>query len=161
MQCIPSDYFLVFVKELKYGCMDYWTGIWCLLEHMLSFIYLRFSFQISNFSGAWIITQATNKSILNCFSKKTVCIGIASWGSVYNRKLLTKFGKTVYYHSLNHFLSETTEETGVNLEKRHTHFLLVDDGHINKVGGEIEFRINLEEALRRLKDSGNLIYILP
>lgn len=89
-----------------------------------------------------------------------MCIGIASWGSVYNRKILTKFGRTVHYRSFNHFISETTDETGVNLEKSHTHFLLADDGHSNKVGGEIEFRINLEDALRKLKDSGNLIYTL-
>ena len=37
----------------------------------------------------------------------------------------------------------------MNLEKSHSHFLLVDDGYVNKcAGGEMEFRSKIEDALR-------------
>ena len=44
-----------------------------------------------------------------------------------------------------------------NLDKHHTHFFLVDDGYVNKPGGELLFRANFENAVMNLK-IGNIFY---
>lgn len=36
---------------------------------------------------------------------------------------------------------------GACLDNNHTHFILVDDGTINKFGGEIKFRASLENCI--------------
>ena len=38
---------------------------------------------------------------------------------------------------------------GACLDNNHTHFILVDDGTINKYGGEISFRASLENCISR------------
>ena len=38
---------------------------------------------------------------------------------------------------------------GACLDNNHTHFILVDDGTINKFGGEISFRASLENCISR------------
>ena len=38
---------------------------------------------------------------------------------------------------------------GACLDNNHTHFILVDDGTINKYGGEISFRASLENCVSR------------
>lgn len=40
---------------------------------------------------------------------------------------------------------------GACLDNNHTHFILVDDGTINKYGGEISFRASLENCISRKK----------
>ena len=87
-----------------------------------------------------------------------MCIGITCWGNIYNRNELTMIGETVDYHPFNRFISENTEDIGVNLEKSHTHFLLVDDGYVNKcTGGEMEFRSKIEDALRTCAIKGSSV----
>ena len=109
-----------------------------------------------NSTGAWIITNGAHTGILNYFNEKTVCIGIAKWGTVFNRGELEKLGKTVTYSSFNRFTSDNEEEVGVNLKECHTHFLLVDDGYINRYEEEIQFRTKLEDRLRSFKDQGSI-----
>lgn len=41
----------------------------------------------------------------------------------------------------------TTLSPGMKLGKNHSHFLLVDDGYVNRFGGETQFRTNLEYAV--------------
>ena len=77
---------------------------------------------------------------------KTVCIGIASWGIVTDRNKLACTGETVNYHISSSFITE-----GACLDNNHTHFLLVDNGSINKYGCEIEFRGILEKAIKDTK----------
>lgn len=107
-----------------------------------------------NSTGAWITTNAAHTGILNFFNEKTVCIGITKWGTVFNRKNLAKFDETVNYNSFNRFTSDNKEEAGVSLKECHTHFLLVDDGYINRCEEEIQFRTKLEDRLRNCKDQG-------
>ena len=52
----------------------------------------------------------------------------------------------VPYHVTSSTLSQ-----GACLDNNHTHFILVDDGTINKYGGEISFRASLENCISRKK----------
>lgn len=90
-------------------------------------------------------TTSTNNSEYH----KTVCIGIASWGTVADRKKLTCTGKTVNYQITSKFNTES-----MCLDNNHTHFLLVDDGSVGKYGCEITFRGIVEETIRDIKDEG-------
>ena len=48
------------------------------------------------------------------------------------------------YHMTSSMMSQ-----GACLDNNHTHFVLVDDGTINKYGGEISFRATLENCISR------------
>ena len=122
----------------------------------ISPLFLVLFFQIANSINSWIITGGRNTDLLQHMNGKTVCIGITTWGTVYNRKKLTKVDKTVHYHLPNWYISEIPEENGVYLGKCHTHFLLVDDGYAYRFGGEIPFRTKLEETLRNYEAEGDL-----
>lgn len=104
----------------------------------------------------WIITGGTDMELVRSVGEKTTCIGIAPWGTTYNRKDLTKVGETVKY-TLSSWLSSTsTGENEIYLGKNHNHFLFVDDGYVNKFGGEMNFRNDLEKELNgkcKQKDS--------
>ena len=94
----------------------------------------------------WIITGGTNMELVRSVGEKTVCIGIAPWGTTYNKKDLTKFGGTVEYNLSGWLSSKSDAENEICLGKNHTHFLLVDDGYVNKSGGEMDFRKRFENA---------------
>ena len=66
-----------------------------------------------------------------------------SWGNVYHRRKLKRFNEIVDYH-MSDFPIHFADNAGMKLGQNHTHFLLVDDGYINKFGGEIQFRTNVE-----------------
>lgn len=112
---------------------------------------------------AWIITQGTNIDITRYFSEKNVCIGIAPWGNIYNRKELQNMGDTVIYESYSKVLKRKKEIQGENLDKNHTHFFLVDDGSVNKTGGELEFRAKFEKELCGLHEKwqGEFNFVYP
>lgn len=48
-------------------------------------------------------------------------------------------------------MTSSTLSQGACLDNNHTHFILVDDGTINKYGGEISFRASLENCISRKK----------
>ena len=96
---------------------------------------------------AWILTGGENMEHVKSAAEQTVCIGITSWGTIYNRKDLEKVGKEVDYDLSGWNLIDSDDEKEIHLGKNHTHFLLVDDGYINKFNGELLFRVNLENQL--------------
>ena len=79
-----------------------------------------------------------------------MCIGIAPWGSIYNRKQLGKVGGKAVYQKFSRIFNKNEHIQGENLDKHHTHFFLVDDGYVNKPGGELKFRANFESAMHSL-----------
>ena len=87
------------------------------------------------------MTGGTNTGLLKTVNEKAACIGVISWGNVYNRRRLKRINKTVEYHMSD---QPICDREGIKLGKNHTHFLLVDDGYVNKFGGETQFRTNLE-----------------
>ena len=48
-------------------------------------------------------------------------------------------------------MTSSMRSQGACLDNNHTHFILVDDGTINKYGGEISFRASLENCISRKK----------
>ena len=93
---------------------------------------------------AWILTGGENMEHVKSAAEQTVCIGITSWGTIYNRKDLEKVGKEVDYDLSGWNLIDGDDEKEIHLGKNHTHFLLVDDGYVNKPGAEVDFRKRLE-----------------
>ena len=91
-----------------------------------------------------IITGGADIALARSVGKKTTCIGIAPWGTIYNRKDLTKVGETVNYNLSGWLSSKSARENEIYLGKNHTHFLLVDDGYVNKARGEMDLRKTLE-----------------
>ena len=96
-----------------------------------------------------IITGGTDLKLVRSVGEKATCIGIAPWGTTYNRKDLTNFGETVKYNLSGWLSSKSARENEIYLGKNHTHFLLVDDGHVNKSGGEMDLRKALENRVNR------------
>ena len=98
----------------------------------------------------WIITEGTNMELVRSVGKKIYCIGIVHWGTTYNRTDLTKYG-TVEYNLSGLLSSKSDAENEICLGENHTHFLLADDGYVNKFGGEMDFRKALENYIRKCK----------
>ena len=99
-------------------------------------------------TNAWIITGGSNSGVMKLVGEAVAdqshkhnltLIGIATWGRVSNRKMLTLDNNTQAIIS------------NCSLDSNHTHFILVDDGSENQFGKEIEFRAKLEEEIRRGK----------
>jgi hypothetical protein len=123
----------------------------------------------SQSAGAWIITGGTNEGVMRHTGKAIrdfavrstgkgsqeaagdiVCLGIATWGIIKNRSLLTtesrggKYGKNAAQYDIK---KKNEDDRDAYLDPNHTHFLLVDDGTESKYGGEIAFRAQLESRL--------------
>ena len=80
-------------------------------------------------------------------------IGIAPWGNIYNREKLTNKGKTVFYEKFSSIINSNEKIQEESLENYHSHFFLVDDGYVNKPGGEMVFRGKFERAMHSLNNS--------
>jgi len=114
-------------------------------------------------TNAWITTggsyagvmkyigEAVHKNInsLNA-EKRLVLLGIANWTTVAKREslILSENCQQPVEYSLKDFESQPGIEAKL-LDPNHTHFILVDNSHENKFGGEIDFRARLEDHLRR------------
>ena len=79
-----------------------------------------------------MITGGTNSGVMRLtgraladFDAKVQCLGIATWGVVNGRSLLTGS------HDMDNIVTmertSANSPSGVNLEPNHTHFLLVDN----------------------------------
>ncbi|CAH3165371.1 unnamed protein product, partial [Porites lobata] len=96
-------------------------------------------------TGAWIITGGTNTGVMRNWRggarshSHVHLIGIATWGIVDHREHVIGKQELVPYQMTSSMISK-----GACLDNNHTHFILVDDGTINKYGGEISFRASLE-----------------
>lgn len=116
-------------------------------------------------TGAWIITGGTNTGVMRHVgeavrghtvmsrgaqlkdnAQQVHLIGIATWGIVDHREQLTCNQEVVPYQMTSSMMSK-----GACLDNNHTHFILVDDGTINRYGGEISFRASLENCISRKK----------
>ena len=67
--------------------------------------------------------------------------------------MLGKVGEKVVYQKFNSIFNRNKHIQGENLDEHHTHFFLVDDGYVNKPGGELQFRANFESAMHLLNST--------
>uniref|UniRef100_A0A8B9CL03 Transient receptor potential cation channel subfamily M member 2 n=1 Tax=Anser brachyrhynchus TaxID=132585 RepID=A0A8B9CL03_9AVES len=114
--------------------------------------------KVAQTTGAWIITggshagvmkqvgEAVRDFILNCSYKEAeiVTIGIATWGTVYNRdSLICPMGG----FPAEYILDEENQGSLSCLDSNHSHFILVDDGTHGRYGVEIPLRTRLEKFI--------------
>uniref|UniRef100_A0A8D0EZ90 Transient receptor potential cation channel subfamily M member 2 n=1 Tax=Strix occidentalis caurina TaxID=311401 RepID=A0A8D0EZ90_STROC len=111
--------------------------------------------KVAQTTGAWIITggshagvmkqvgEAVRDFILSCSHKEgeIVTIGIATWGTVYNRESLICSDGCLY------ILDEENQGSLSCLDSNHSHFILVDDGTHGRYGVEIPLRTSLEKFI--------------
>lgn len=105
-------------------------------------------------TNAWVISGGTDSGVMKLvgqalaeYNSQVNCLGIATWGSVHGRQHMK--GCNDQDQTIVLERKTPNSSTGVNLERNHTHFLLVDNGKeaINDPstwGGEIAFRFALE-----------------
>ncbi|XP_052073401.1 transient receptor potential cation channel subfamily M member 3-like isoform X5 [Mytilus californianus] len=122
----------------------------------------------SQTTNAWLITSGFNMGVMkevglavregqsfewykDRFAHGLRCIGIAPWGYVKDRKVLTdhtinvegKFDKMAEYLTSN--VIEHAKPVPLNSD--HTHFIFVDDGYRNSYKGVAKFRARFEKKL--------------
>ena len=106
-------------------------------------------------TGAWVLTGGLSIGVTRHVgdalvtersprlrSGRVVSIGIAPWGIVDNRQTLVQQNKDVPYHSLANPASKFSP-----LNQLHSHFLLVDNGTVEKYGAELALRRKLERFI--------------
>ncbi|KAL3875814.1 hypothetical protein ACJMK2_033729, partial [Sinanodonta woodiana] len=138
-------------------------------------IFKRVLMNAATTTGAWIITGGMGTGVMKIVGeavrdhiltkgttdKKIVALGIATWGCVANRKSLVGHDQGLWpatYRSADlGNRKETGDEPEVLLDHNHTHFILVDDGTINKYGVEIELVAELEKYISKRKSDTGLV----
>lgn len=104
--------------------------------------------------GAWIITNGIDSCTVNHvtealygssykFRTKPVIIGIAPWGLLKKRNDLVGTDKTVSYYRA----ARRADDGLVELNRRHSFFLLVDNGTVGRYGADIFLRRRLESYI--------------
>jgi hypothetical protein len=93
-----------------------------------------------------LVGEAFKEHAYSFAADRPVVLGVADWGAVRSREILTAKQDFVEYE-----LSGKTNvnEMTANLDPYHSHFLLVDDARVNSFGGEMLFRSRLEAELSR------------
>uniref|UniRef100_A0A8C3TC93 Transient receptor potential cation channel subfamily M member 2 n=1 Tax=Chelydra serpentina TaxID=8475 RepID=A0A8C3TC93_CHESE len=125
-------------------------------------IFRRGLVKVAQTTGAWIITGGSHAGVMkqvgeavrdfsmssSCKESEIVTIGIATWGTVYNRGSL-----------ICPMVSEKEFQEGIHdcllipcgnlscLDSNHSHFILVDDGTHGRYGVEISLRTRLEKFI--------------
>nr|XP_021142078.1 transient receptor potential cation channel subfamily M member 2 isoform X3 [Columba livia] len=129
--------------------------------------------KVAQTTGAWIITggshagvmkqvgEAVRDFILSCSHKEgdIVTIGIATWGTVYNREsLICPMGG----FPAEYMLDEENQGSLSCLDSNHSHFILVDDGTHGRYGVEIPLRTRLEKFIsEQTKVKGGVAIKIP
>uniref|UniRef100_A0A8C8BI59 Transient receptor potential cation channel subfamily M member 2 n=1 Tax=Otus sunia TaxID=257818 RepID=A0A8C8BI59_9STRI len=129
--------------------------------------------KVAQTTGAWIITggshtgvmkqvgEAVRDFVLSCSHKEgeIVTIGIATWGTVYNREsLICPMGG----FPAEYILDEENQGSLSCLDSNHSHFILVDDGTHGKYGVEIPLRTSLEKFIsEQTKVKGGVAIKIP
>ncbi|XP_064021101.1 transient receptor potential cation channel subfamily M member 2 isoform X5 [Pogoniulus pusillus] len=129
--------------------------------------------KVAQTTGAWIITggshagvmkqvgEAVRDFMLSCGHKDSeiVTIGIATWGTVYNRdSLICPMGG----FPAEYVLDEENQGSLSCLDSNHSHFILVDDGTHGRYGVEIPLRTRLEKFIsEQTKVKGGVAIKIP
>ncbi|XP_078671110.1 transient receptor potential cation channel subfamily M member-like 2 isoform X2 [Branchiostoma floridae x Branchiostoma belcheri] len=148
------------------------------LKNRLKDAFIRSLMKASQSTDAWILTGGTNSGIMKCvgeavrdqvsnFATSPVAIGIATWGSIDNRKSLEphEAGRKDVFPAIYSCDELDRQKETAALDLNHTHFILVDDGSEKVFSDsdiilrtELEQHINSEVALG--KDLGVPVVVL-
>ncbi|CAG2185726.1 TRPM3 [Mytilus edulis] len=129
----------------------------------------------SQTTNAWLITSGFNMGVMkevglavregqsfewykDRFAHGLRCIGIAPWGYVKNRNVLTDHSPSVEgkFDKIAEYLTSNVIEHAkpVPLNSDHTHFIFVDDGYRNIYRGSSKFRARFEKKLSDPMEKG-------
>ncbi|XP_032628358.1 transient receptor potential cation channel subfamily M member 2 isoform X3 [Chelonoidis abingdonii] len=121
-------------------------------------IFRRGLVKVAQTTGAWIITGGSHAGVMkqvgeavrdfsmssSCKEGEIVTIGIATWGTVYNRgSLICPMGS----FPAEYVVDEESQGNLSCLDSNHSHFILVDDGTHGRYGVEISLRTRLEKFI--------------
>ncbi|CAF1174559.1 unnamed protein product [Rotaria sordida] len=131
------------------------------LKDELESIFINGVMDVAVKSNVWMITtgynvgivqllgQAISKVKLKDPNQQLIVIGICKWGSIKNIKTLTGIDEEKYQKNKRRFKESDDEEAAdklksgeCNLEKNHSHYLMVDDGRYRYFNTE-NFRTRL------------------
>nr|XP_009663409.1 PREDICTED: transient receptor potential cation channel subfamily M member 2 isoform X1 [Struthio camelus australis] len=129
--------------------------------------------KVAQTTGAWIITGGSHTGVMkqvgeavrdfilssNYKESEIVTIGIATWGTVYNREtLICPMGG----FPAEYVLDEENQGSLSCLDSNHSHFILVDDGTHGRYGVEISLRTRLEKFIsEQTKVKGGVAIKIP
>ncbi|NXA55395.1 TRPM2 protein, partial [Nothocercus julius] len=129
--------------------------------------------KVAQTTGAWIITGGSHTGVMkqvgeavrdfnlssNYKESEIVTIGIATWGTVYNRDtLICPMGG----FPAEYVLDEENQGSLSCLDSNHSHFILVDDGTHGRYGVEISLRTRLEKFIsEQTKVKGGVAIKIP
>ncbi|KAI8499390.1 Transient receptor putative cation channel sub M member 2 [Branchiostoma belcheri] len=127
------------------------------LKNRLKDAFIRSLMKASQSTDAWILTGGTNSGIMKCvgeavrdqvsnFATSPVAIGIATWGSIDNRKSLEphEAQRKDVFPAIYSSDSLKFHKGTAPLDLNHTHFILVDDGSAENFGdADITLRTKL------------------
>ncbi len=117
--------------------------------------------KLAGFSNTCIITSGLNtgvsklvgEAIANCHqNNNALLIGVSSFSSVYLADKMDKYAVSGVFNKKDCFRYEickegTNRDRKHNLDKNHTHFILIKNSSVPSLGDEIDFRVRLEESL--------------
>uniref|UniRef100_A0A8B9PZT3 Transient receptor potential cation channel subfamily M member 2 n=1 Tax=Apteryx owenii TaxID=8824 RepID=A0A8B9PZT3_APTOW len=121
--------------------------------------------KVAQTTGAWIITGGSHAGVMkqvgeavrdfilssNYKDSEIVTIGIATWGTVYNRDTLicpmVRWAEDPDGKGSEYVLDEENQGSLSCLDSNHSHFILVDDGTHGRYGVEISLRTRLEKFI--------------
>ncbi|NWU97559.1 TRPM2 protein, partial [Upupa epops] len=129
--------------------------------------------KVAQTTGAWIITGGSHAGVMKQVGEavrdfvmssshkegEIVTIGIATWGTVYNREsLICPMGG----FPAEYLLDEENQGSLSCLDSNHSHFILVDDGTHGRYGVEIPLRTRLEKFIsEQTKVKGGVAIKIP
>uniref|UniRef100_A0A674IXS8 Transient receptor potential cation channel subfamily M member 2 n=1 Tax=Terrapene triunguis TaxID=2587831 RepID=A0A674IXS8_9SAUR len=138
-------------------------------------VFRRGLVKVAQTTGAWIITGGSHAGVMkqvgeavrdfsmssSCKEGEIVTIGIATWGTVYNREfnqICDAFGG----FPAEYVLDEESQGNLSCLDSNHSHFILVDDGTHGRYGVEISLRTRLEKFIsEQTKVKGGVAIKIP
>lgn len=90
-----------------------------------------------------LVGETFKKNAMSLGSERPVVLGIVNWTTIRRRDFLVSNKEKTYYLTNK----QSNSEISANLDPFHTHFIMVDNAHLNKFGGEISYRAQLESAI--------------
>ncbi len=115
--------------------------------------------KLAGFTNTYILTNGLNtgvsklvgEAVANSLQNNNLAlIGISSFSSVYLADEMEKYAVSGSFHNKNCFRYEICKRRGnqkYNLDKNHSHFILVKNSNMLGLGDEIDFRVKLEDNL--------------
>ena len=131
------------------------------LPYQIRNVFKNSILKLAGFSNTCIITSGLNtgvsklvgEAIANCHQNySTLLIGVCSFSAVYLADEMDRYAVSGVFKKKDCFryvICKDARKGGVkhNLDKNHSHFILVKNGSMPGQGGEIDFRVKLEESL--------------